>query len=453
MHLMGYVPMLLKNNSCKLIDFFQGTHMISNKRRSIAIGATLILMSTAAVPIVAQAGDADLIEEIIVTGSAIKRPNLDQALPIQILTAEDIVHAGVTNIPDLMATVPAMQNTYTASDTVGGTGGGIRTANLRGIGDQYTLSLINGRRMAPADSGSTIDLSNIPLSAIERVEILTDGASALYGSDAIAGVVNFVLKDSVEGTTITTRGDLPEHSGGENWGVDVTTGFGNLFNDGFSIVATYSHDRQESLSASDRSFAETGFIFFDEGADSLYFQNSSANSIPGNTFIYTALPDREFIRGFNPYGLTNGSCAAQTTPDGDTCRFDYTSTLEILPEHNRDTVLVNGKYQFSDNMTGFLTASYSSYVITSRIAPYPSGEFNVPLDSQLVIDNVLPHLTAQELADVGVVTATWRALPASNRTTEYDIETFNFTVGVEGEVGELSYSAALTHSVGENEQD
>jgi iron complex outermembrane receptor protein len=153
--------------------------------------------------------DEDRLEEIVVTGSAIKRVDLDSSLPIQVITADQFDREGITNASDLIENIPAMQGFTTESDSVGGSGGGIRTANLRAIGSQYTLSLLDGRRMAPADSGSSIDLSNIPLAAVEQVQILTDGAGALYGSDAIAGVVNFMLKDSVDETTVNLRSDRP----------------------------------------------------------------------------------------------------------------------------------------------------------------------------------------------------------------------------------------------------
>ncbi len=400
-------------------------------------------------------GQEEPIEEIVVTGSAIKRVDLNNALPIQVFDTEDIVHSGVTNTTDFIESIPAMQNYYTSSDSVGGSGGGIRTANLRGIGDQYTLSLLNGRRMAPADSGSLIDLSNVPLAAIERVEVLTDGASALYGSDAIAGVVNFIMKDEVQGTTFTIRGDQPSEDGGESWNADIVTGFGSLDTDGFSIVAAYSHQEQDQLAAADRDFAETGFIFFEENGTDYYFQNSSANVIPGNAYVYTADYETQ-ITSFNPNALANGGvCAQQTTPDGEECRFDYTSTIEVIPEHERDSIWLNGKMQFTENLTGFATVLWSNYEMTARIAPYPTGEIPLPLDSDLVQDNVIPYLTAEELALLGTdgeVTGTWRALPAGNRTTTYDTDSLNLTAGVEGFAGEISYSGAITYAETEVDQ-
>jgi iron complex outermembrane receptor protein len=402
--------------------------------------------------------DEEALDEITVTGSAIKREELGAALPLEVLSADYLERTGITSAADMIESVPAMQGFFTESDSVGGGGGGIRTANLRGIGSQYTLVLLDGRRMAPAYSGSDIDLSNIPLAAVDQVHILKDGAGALYGADAISGVVNFILKDSVDETTINVRADQTETSGGERWNMDIVTGFGDVDENGFGVVLSYSHDDQDQLKASERDFAKTGFVFFEEGADSLYFQNSSANAIPGNSYVYSP-GFAALIRGFNPNGVTNGTCANQTTPDGETCRFDYTSTLEVLPESERDSLTLNGRVRFTDNLQGFATVLASQYEMTARIAPYPTGEIPLWSSSQtdpmsnLVATEVWPHLTAAEQAAAGEITGTWRALPAGNRTTTYAIDSYNYIVGIEGSTSRIDYTAAVTHATTEIDQD
>jgi iron complex outermembrane receptor protein len=214
------------------------------------------------------------------------------------------------------------------------------------------------------------------------------------------------------------------------------------------LVASYSHQQQEQLKASERDFAKTGFIFFDYGGETMYFQNSSANAVPGNAYIYTA--GRE-IRSFNPDALSTGTCATQTTPDGETCRFDYTSTLEILPETERDTITLNGKFKFTDNLAGFGTVLWSNYKMTARIAPYPTGEIPLWLSSQtmsdLVATEVWPYLTPEEQAAVDEITGTWRAVPAGNRTTEYDTDALNIVLGVEGNTSRIDYESAFTHAI------
>lgn len=394
------------------------------------------------------------IEEVVITGSSIKR-DLDGALPVQIISKVEIERSGVGSVGELVQSLPAMQGFTTTADSVGGSGGGIVTANLRDLGDQYTLVLLNGRRMAPADSGSSIDLSNIPLSAVERVEVLTDGASALYGSDAIAGVVNFILKDSVEGTSISARMDTPQEQGGESWSFDVTTGFGDIDMDGYSVVLSYSHHRQDQLASKDRDFAKSGIITFDHPSytQQMYFFNGSGNAIPGNARVkYIDGDGVEQTRVFNPYSAANGDCAENTSPIGDECWFDYTSTIEIIPESDRDSFFANARFRFSDNLEGFFTGAYSTYDMTTRIAPYPTGWVRLPNDSDLVMNEVLPHLTDEELAGLTSVDGRWRALPASNRTTEWLSNSLNLTFGLEGNFGDIDYSGAVTHSVNDRDQ-
>lgn len=397
------------------------------------------------------------LEEVVVTGSAIKRKDLEGALPLDVLSADQIERTGITNVADLVEKIPSMQGYTTPGDSVGGGGGGLRTASLRGLGSPYTLSLLNGRRMAPADSGSVIDLSNIPVSALKRVEVLKDGASAIYGSDAIAGVVNFILKDEVEETSVNFRIDRPQEEGGGSWGVDLVTGFGNFYDDGYSLVATLSHEEQDSLASVDREFSKTGFINFSHNGQNLYFENSSANSIPGNANVFTTAANgtpTKRIASFNPYRLANGdTCPSQTTPRGKNCRFDYTSTLQILPESERNTLTLNGKLKLTDSLNGYATVLASKYSSTARIAPYPTGQINLPLESALVQNNVIPFLTDEQKGQVKRVTGQWRALPGGNRTTEYTNTSTNFTFGLEGESGNISYDTSLTHAITDTDTD
>jgi iron complex outermembrane receptor protein len=147
-----------------------------------------------------------------VTGSAIKRINAEGALPIQILTREQIAKSGATNVAELIQALPAMQGFTISAIAAGTNSGGRVTASIHDIGEEYTLVLLNGRRLAPEGDGSAVNLQAIPMSAVERIELLTDGASALYGSDAIAGVVNFILKSNWHGGDVEASYNQPTQS-------------------------------------------------------------------------------------------------------------------------------------------------------------------------------------------------------------------------------------------------
>ena len=440
---------------------------LSSVIQTVTFGVSGLLFSAVAAPVFAQGGTADTeLEEVMVTGSAIKRSeNLEGSLPIQVFGRGELDRSGVITTSDFIETIPAMQGFTTASDSVGGSGGGIRTASIHDIGEQYTLVLLNGRRMAPADSGGTIDLTAIPMSMLEQVDVLTDGASALYGSDAIAGVVNFQMKKEVEGTTVAVRYADPEAGNGETLDVDLITGFGSLDSDGYAVVLGFNHQEQEQLASIDRDFAKTGLISVKhpDGGSGLFF-NGSGNAIPGNaTAIYTDMakvddPATEFDErrtsyAFNPYQQANGVCAPDNSQIGNTCFFDYTTTIEIVPESERDSLFLNGHYQVNDALTAFATLVYTDSVMTSRIAPYPTGNVPVPIDSALVDEYVIPFLTQAQADNLIGVTGTWRALPADPRTTEYNSDATHFVLGFEGTADDISYSGAYTYANNSQEQN
>ncbi|QTH72985.1 TonB-dependent receptor [Pseudoalteromonas xiamenensis] len=415
---------------------------------ALALGAAT--SSVLSMGVFAAQEESEKVERIEITGSAIKRTDLEGSLPIQIIDSADIEKSGMSSVPELIASLPAMQGFTTEGESVGGGGGGIQTASLRDLGESYTLVLVNGRRQVSADSGGAVDINAIPLSAIKRVEILTDGASALYGSDAIAGVVNFILKDDVQETTITARYSKPKDTYSANF--SITTGFGDISSDGYNIVLSYSHDQKDSLRAADRDFARTGFVQFEHGGQDLVAIAGSSNAIPGNAYISYYDPDDLDGDGrlveslsFNPYKETTGQCHSSSAPSGTACQFDYTSTLEIQPESKRDNVYAKADFVLADDLRAFASASLSNYSLTARIAPYPTGTFTLDSTSDLVAEYVLPHLTDYQKSNLKEVAARWRTLPGGNRTDEFETKTAQLVAGISGEVSEWSYDATISH--------
>jgi iron complex outermembrane receptor protein len=451
-------------------------------RLALLIGAA----STAAISTAAFSAEEEAVERIQVTGSSIKRTDMEGALPIVTVSAEDIARSGVTSVPDLIATLPAMQGFTTSSDSVGGGGGGVNSAALRGLDDQYTLVLLNGRRLASSDTGGVIDLNQIPLAAIKRVEVLMDGASALYGSDAIAGVVNFILKDDAQETTLDLRIDKPQKTGADGFNFSISTGYGDLGSDGFNLLFAYSHDEQSALKSKDRDFAKTGILDFTHNDNDYTLVQGSPNAGPANAYlefrqyntdgsikykneldedgekidgVFTDVED-VLKRSFNPIREATGACGANSAPSGSTCIFDYTSTLEIFPETSRDNVFLQGIAEISDSVELYSSVAWSSFQMTTKIAPYPTGGFSLDPTSQLVADEVLPHLTDAEVAGLAAdpdylqsVVGRWRVLPGGNRTSEWDTETINFTTGIRGDVNDITYDAAVTYATATRDEN
>ena len=165
----------------------------------MARSVRMIFAGGVAIGAIAQPVMAQEAQRVEITGSSIKRVESEGVLPVTVMKREDIERTGATTAQDLVNLIPGNFGGGVVANNVGATGAP-STANLRALGAKYTLVLLNGRRLANHAIGSNpVDLNSIPLSAIERIEVLRDGASAVYGADAVAGVINFILKKNYQG--------------------------------------------------------------------------------------------------------------------------------------------------------------------------------------------------------------------------------------------------------------
>lgn len=208
---------------------------------------------------VSQPDEATRLQEVLVTGSRIPRAQLEGPAPVVTITATDIQNRGFANVPDLMTSLTQNLGALDNNQTTDGFSTGAQAVDLRGLGPNHTLVLINGRRIAdyPQSYGGNsnfTDISNIPLALIDRVEILSGSASAVYGSDAISGVINFILKKKVDGTTLDVRVGDTQHGGGASQRVQLSSGFSSGKFD--SIFALELYDAQP-LWAYQRSFTNS----------------------------------------------------------------------------------------------------------------------------------------------------------------------------------------------------
>jgi iron complex outermembrane receptor protein len=393
-------------------------------------------------------------DTVVVTGSSIKRAEIEGALPIQSYNAEAIKRSGATSAAEFIQSLPVMQGFTHISESVGGGGGGFSTASIHDLGSGYTLVLLNGRRLAPANSGNTVDLNTIPIDAIERVEVLTDGASSVYGSDAIAGVVNFIMKKGKESPlSISVRADKPEKAGGKSSSFSLSKGFGDYDKDGFSVWASYAHKDQSQLKAADRDFAKTGIINFNAfdkmtGKNAaMQFFNGSSRSIPANaTVYYNNAAGEEKAVSFNPYQKSSGQCPPAHKLLGTQCYFDYTSTVEIAPESKTDSLFLTGKTKLGQ--TGFdlfTDLVLNKHAITYRIAPYPA-EFAISKSSPLYSKYIAPNLSAEQIAGFDSAIAKYRLLEVGGRAQAFGSDVVHWVGGIEGQYKGWDLNSALTLS-------
>jgi iron complex outermembrane recepter protein len=386
-------------------------------------------------------------QRVEITGSAIKRIAAEGALPVITLTKEDIEKSGATTARELIQALPSMQGFTTASESVNGSGGGLTAASIHNVGQIYTLVLLNGRRIAPFTSGAVVNLEQLPLSSVSRVEVLTDGASALYGADAIAGVINFItLKDSTEGS-IDLRADIPQHAGGKEYSASIGKGFGDLATDGFNIYGALSFGKADKIMASQRDFSDTGvFPFRNKGVD-YWFIQTSINSNPPNIFL-----DSETLgglAGYNPTLLSQGDCGTDpgSKIEDPFCTFDYSSTVEAQPESENKNLYLSGQLKLGQNFTLFGEALLSDASITASFAP-PAQPLSAPIGGTLYNRYVLPYLGTLGVnpSDIDFFSYNMRLRDAGLRRDEFRTKAQHIVLGVEGTIGSVDVSGSYTHS-------
>jgi iron complex outermembrane receptor protein len=442
--------------------------MARSVRRAIGLGAVigvlgqpgLALAQDAAAPDTAAAKPMPRVE---ITGSAIKRIESETALPVQVITREEIDKVGVTTASEILARLSANVGGLTdgASINVGGDQRGFNSANLRGIGTSSTLVLLNGRRMAnfasPGDD-TGVDLNNIPAAAIQRVEVLLDGASALYGTDAIGGVINFITRKDFQGLELNVYGGKTDEGGAGKRTASISAGTGDLAKDGFNIFGVLDVQGTTALNTSQRKFI--GDLKVQERLPHLL----SGFTSPANIRLTGAQRDYLQEQGYTINGkpITNRTinpsvpgCSPPANvylPNGtggvDACTYDFMGDTELYPKSNKVNFLTRGVLQLNANNQLYaeaaLSRSRTTYVGSSaRVTGY--------IDYKLVPGLAAYDLTSDEAsADddvVGEVELRMRLNEAGRRTSELTSQSQRYVVGLTGTWNGWDYDVGLNHSV------
>jgi len=275
------------------------------------------------------APDAQL-QEIVVTGSMIKRTNAETAEAVTIVKMDTLKDMGVTSVEQALALVTANNaSAVTTASNIANFNGGASFASLRALGGARTLVLLDGQRLASnVNFGSSVDLNTIPFAAIDHIEVLREGASSEYGSDAIAGVINFITKKDYEGGEINLNGSHPQHDGGSAGDGDFTYGIGNLASDGYNFLITGNFAEQKELTASQRGFSSTGY----NPTQNLANFNGPYGPWPGS---YTDANGSLWQVGYpncagNPHlAAVNGSC-----------QYEYSGAVDLIPTSKSESGLV-----------------------------------------------------------------------------------------------------------------
>jgi iron complex outermembrane receptor protein len=414
-------------------------------RNSVIAAASTLLFTSASV----YSADEDTkFERIEVTGSKIKRIGELSPTPVTVITGADMMKMGITNVADILNKLPSSTvgiSPETSNNSI--FANGLNQTNLRGLGSDRTLVLVNGRRFVAGSNGSSaVDLNTIPTAMVSRIEVITGGASAVYGSDAIAGVINIITRTDVEGVEFDASYTQPEQSGGEESQFSLTAG-GNYLDDKLSTVFNFTYAEQKELRNTDRDF-------LDNPVTSIYNPDTS-DGAPAR-IPYTG---RKPLSWINEAGTFFANDGGQYTfdKDGNMKVFDYGEGLIEGPGNNgnycgpscegydpvdyglvrtpldRMVFTLNTDYEINDEHKIFTEVTYVDYQSNGESSPVFHTNNPIAADNAFLPDDTRQLMTDTEMAGFNFYRMDREF---GNRTYNQDRETMRFLIGVEGVISD-----------------
>jgi iron complex outermembrane receptor protein len=312
-------------------------------------------------------------ERIEVTGSAIRRIDAETALPVQILRRDDIDRIAASTTEELLQHVTALAgaNGVFVAQANGTVTTSASNVSLRGLGATRTLVLVNGRRVAVFGGTASIavDVNSIPMAAIERIEILKDGASSLYGSDAVAGVINFIMRKDYRGAEVTAfYGEPTKSGGGKDFKIDGFLGYGDLDKDRYNLMFGAGYEKRDAITGASRSYAHN--ISVDHNNDL-----SSTIAFPGNILFgptFSRLSSPAFPN-CGPTGIVSPFFIGNAT-SGTACRFENSPFLDVSPQLTAEHALLNGSFRISGHSDAYFESGWTHNEFEYHTQPVPISE-------------------------------------------------------------------------------
>jgi iron complex outermembrane receptor protein len=425
--------------------------------RTLIASAIAGILSTAAHAQQAPSASADesnkpQMEEVVVTGSMLKRVDAETAEAVTILKADALKDQGITNVEQVLNTLTSANPSVNIAAAVGTFSGGGTYADLRGLGRSRTLILLDGQRLAVnAFDGQGVDLNGIPFSAIDSIEVLREGASALYGSDAIAGVINFKTKKNYQGGELNVNFDHPQEAGGGSGQADFSFGHGDLVSDGYNFIVTASYAKQQELQAAQRGFSAYGF----DPARNAFAATNFPGSWPG------IVKDSDGNLYQSGYPACTGNTQL-TTAFGD-CSYRYSAATDLLPQ----TRTISGMAEFTKRLPANNQVQVQYFWSQSLLTAYSGPMFYdfqmdptspyFPTGAGLICDGQVSCATPLNLS--GVNSTNGKAQPVEAVWTDPNNSRYNGTLNVEQRVlltfsgtnAGWDYTAAFNYSKNHND--
>ncbi|HEY4545679.1 MAG TPA: TonB-dependent receptor [Pedomonas sp.] len=314
-------------------------------------------------------------ETIVVTGSRIARPDLRSSSPLAVVGQEEFTLSGATNVESVLNVLPQVIPGETSFSN--NPGEGVATVDLRGLEEERTLVLVNGRRYIFYDVAQVVDINNIPTFLVERVDVVTGGASAVYGSDAIAGVVNFMLRRDFEGAEVGATYRLTERGDGERVDFNIALGT-NFADDRGNILAYANYYDRKAIYQDARRFSRTALVDDVDEAGNPILSPGGTSVVPGGrvTIPEDARP-AIFPGGLGALFQPGGTFRPFVSP-GD--QYNYAPANLLMVPQERWLIGSQAHYDITDSIRVYMEATFANNRVAGELAPTPFGE-NVAIDA------------------------------------------------------------------------
>jgi len=400
----------------------------------------LLLVLSSSCPVSAQSQNASQEMELVsVTGTRLRNAYAEGAYPLSVMDREAIVNSGLVSLGDFLQEVPFLTGSpLNTSTSMRGEGGdlsrGISTMELRGLGPERTLVLFNGRRFVPGGNGASgvVDISMIPMTVVERVEIFKAGASVEYGADAVAGVVNVITRTQTEGVEFQAQGKISNHGDAENYALSAVYGQ-NTGRGRFFLGTEYSN--QPSLGKGKRGFSR----------ELLSVTGPDNEIIP---FGSSAPPQGNYRTSMGRLTLSDGAAGTSADdyrPFTDADRFNFNPYEDLLQASERFSVFAQGRIEVTSAVNVFAEAFYHHRNSSQQLAPLPFFT-NREEDVSVSADNVYNPFN-ERLTDVRR-----RMIEAGPRGFSQDNDAWRFVLGADGMKADWIWDVSVNLARNETEQ-
>ena len=392
----------------------------------------------------ARAQQDQQLERVEITGSAIKRIDAETAVPVTVLRMDDLRKEGISSVEQVLSKITASQSQFTTVASVGGQTGAASFADIRGLGQNKTLILLNGRRIANsavsgAGNSSAPDLNAIPFAALQRVEVLRDGASALYGTDAIGGVINFITRREFTGGVVTAGTERPQHGAGKQYDSSLTFGTGNYETDRFNLFGVIGYQKQDRIAGSDRTFA----------ARSL---KTSPTTFPGQ-YNQGGNVENPLFPGCNsPSGIPLSAGGGDKS-----CGQLYARSVDQTPDTERASAYLNGSAKLATdtrlNVEYFISRLRSDSLISgvpygalavNPGTPYYPGDGITPLPTSFTLDPA--YDSGRPGALPGAIRLRWRDQLSGGREDQDVVTQQRLVSAIDGTAAGWDYQGGLSYN-------